>query len=176
MTTEKPVILVDIMKEVSESMLLPNGLTINYQPGRSSQILKGLADLDNSITLKGEKYPLLAMILPVPEKRGISAIYYAKVVIPRIVFAQIVSWDGTEGVFDRYASTAPLKTILYPCYYEFLRRVAWHNNISGSDPNMFEHTKIDNPGTQPVGQGTNDYIDSIEILNLELTLLQSKTC
>lgn len=179
----RDVILVDIMQQVVAAMVplkddgTPTGISsINFQPGRSIQILKSLSDLDNSITLKGEKYPLVAMILPVQERRGISVIYYAKVIIPRIVFAQIVSWDGTESILDRYAPTGVLKTILYPCYYEFLKRVAWHPNIIGSDPYMFEHTKIDNPGTQPVGEGTNDYIDSIEILNLELTLSQFKTC
>lgn len=164
------------MQQIVASMVVPGIPPINFQPGRSVQILKSLTDIDNSINYKGDKYPLIAMILPVPEKRGISAVYYAKVVIPRIVFAQIVSWDGTEPILDRYLPTAPLKTVLYPMYYEFLKRVAWHYNIVGGDPNMFEHTKLDNPGTQPVGQGTNDYIDSIEILNLELTLSQFKTC
>lgn len=156
--------------------VLPSGLTVNFQPGRSIQILQSLTELDNSINFKSEKYPLVAMILPVTERRGISAVYYAEILIPRIVFAQIVSWDGTEAIKERYAPSGVLKTILYPCYYEFLDRVAWHPNIIGSDPNMFEHTKLDNPGTQPVGQGTNDYIDSIEILNLKLTLSQIKTC
>lgn len=171
------VILVDIMQQVVAAMDIPNVTPMNYQPGRSIQILKDLDDLDNSINFKSTKFPLCAMILPVTEHRGISAVYYAEVTIPRIVFAQIVTvWDGTESVLDRYAANGMLKTVLYPCYYEFLRRVAWHPNVIGSDPNMFEHDKLDNPGTQPLGNGTNDYVDSIEIRNLKLTLSQIKTC
>lgn len=170
--TAKPVILIDILREITSSMNIP----VNFQPGRSSQILKSLTDLDNSVNFKGEKYPLVAMVLPVPIHRGITAIYYGAVNIRRIIFAQIVSWDGTESVLERYQDTGVIKSILYPAYYEFMNRVAWHPNIIGSDPYMFEHDLIENPGTQPIGEGLNDYVDTLEIVNLKLTLSQIKTC
>ena len=169
------VILVDIMTEVIQSMSVPNVAPVNYVPGRNAQILKALQQLDNSITLKGLKYPLIAMLMPVREKRGVE--FYASVRIPRIVIAHLTkSGDGNESVLEKYNSDGVFKTILYPCYYEFLKRLAFHRLTNCQDPDSIIHEKMDNPGQQPVGENSNDYIDSIEILNLEITLNQFKTC
>lgn len=132
--------------------------------------------MDNSINFKSEKYPLGAVYLPAIEKRGLSVGFYSHVIIPRIVLAQIVSWDGTEPILERYEDNMSFKTILYPAYYKFLECAANHPQIIEQDPYSFEHTKQDSPGTQPVTKGYNDYVDYIEILNLELTINQIKTC
>src|ERR1035437_1409565 len=93
MTTYEPVILVDIMKAVTDSMSMP----INFQPGSSIQIIKSLNDLDNSITFKDSKYTLIAMVMPLTEKRDSSALYYAKVRIDRIVIATLT--NSTDDVY-----------------------------------------------------------------------------
>lgn len=175
----QPVYLVDVIKSITDAMTVPitgsdpaANYTINFEPGRSYQIIKSLNDLDYSITMKGEKYPLVAMIMPVTERRGTG--FYATAVISRIVIATIT--NSTDDIFTRYQSGGTFKEILYPCYYEFLRRLAWSPYIIGSDPDMFVHTKIDNPGEQPVGNPSTDFIDSIELFNLELIFNQIKTC
>lgn len=169
------VIIIDILQDVVNAMKVPNISTINYQPGRNIQIIKSLADMDTSISYKGNKYPLVSVALPITEKRGLSVGYYAKAKIPRIVIATISS-DPNDDVLARYADDGVFKTILYPCYDEFLNQLAQSKSIVGSDPNSFEHTKMDNPGRQPIGKGSNDFVDTIEILNLELLLNQIKTC
>ncbi len=170
------------MKDVVASMQVVNpvadpsaNFVINYEPGRSIQILRSINELDNSITLKGLVYPLFAMLMPIRERRGSG--FYAEVTIPRIVIATLTQTGmGTEAVLNKYESSGTFKTVLYPLYYEFLKQLGRCKNILGSDPNYFEHTKMDNPGQQPVGEGSSDYIDSIEILDLKLTLIQTKTC
>lgn len=170
-------ILVDIMTEVTSAMVLPVGVgPINFVPGRGFQIIKSLQYKDNSITLKGLKYPLIAMLMPVKEKRGTG--FYANVNIPRIIIAHLTkSGDGNEGVLEKYNSDGVFKTILYPCYYEFLKQLAYHPLVNSGDPDSFIHEKMDNPGQKQESEdGTNDFIDSIEILNLEFILNQFKKC
>lgn len=176
MTTKQPVIVVDFLQEVFNSIVIPNVDPINYQPGKSFQILKSLQENDNSVNFKSLKYPLGAVLLPISERRGTSIAYYAKVIIPRIVFAQILSDDGTESIFDVYEPNGVLKSILYPIYYEFLQKLSEHQIVISGGPDSFEHYKQDNPSVQPVGSGTNDFVVSIQIDNLELTLSQLKFC
>lgn len=173
-------ILVDIFKEVVDSMKVKRDNSplepyyeIFYTVGKEIQILKMLSDRDNSEFLKNQKYPLFCLFLPIKEKRA-NVGWYSKATFPRIVIATIT--NGTDDVLERYKEEGTFKKILYPCYYEFLKRLSLHRNIIGSDPDDFIHTKMDNPGTQPIGQGLNDYVDCIEILDLELQFIQTKTC
>lgn len=171
---KEDVILIDIIGESISRMDVPGISVYNYQPGRVIQIIKTLNDADVSITSKNTKYPLFALFLPIRERRGSSVGHYAKVRIPRLVISTIT--EETDDIFTRYGVSNTFKTILYPCYYEFLNQLAKSRWIIGNDPDAFEHEKMDNPGTQPVGQGSSDYVDSIELLNLELILNQIKTC
>lgn len=163
------VVLVDILDSVVSSM----GVFANFQPGWTSQILRKLVESDESIEFKDYKYPLIAMLMPVSEVRG-SVGYYSNVRIEKIVIATLT--DSTDDVLTRYKDGGTFKSILYPCYNEFLRCLANSPNVVALDKNTFKHTKRDVPGVQPIGQGVKDYIDAIEILNLEIILNQIKTC
>lgn len=176
MTIKQDVVLVKIIQAVVNSMVSPVSNPIHYEPGRSIQILDSLQTNDNSIDYKGLKYPLIAMVLPVKENRSLAG-YYATVSIDRIVLAtHAESFDGVEFVLDKYGVNGTFTKILYPMYNEFLRCLALSPSIIGFDPNSFPHTKMDNPCQQPIGQGLSDYVDTMEILGLELTLTQIKTC
>lgn len=148
-------------------------LTMNYAPGNNNQILKALSELDGSITLDGLKYPLVAVKMPIFEKRG--RMFYAEITIPRIVFATLVKVDEGD-VLPRFKAGGTFKEILYPMYKEFLKRLAMSPNVNCSDPDAFEHIKSDWAGDQPTGKGTNDYIDFIEISDLKLNLIQIQKC
>lgn len=172
---KKPVVIVKILEDVSKVMVPPGFNPINYEAGRSIQILDNLQKSDNSISYKSFKYPLLAVLMPIKERRDLG--YYAKVTIPRIVLAtHVESFDGVEMVMDKYGDTGTFTTILYPMYYEFFRCLARHPEIVGMDADAFPHTKMDNPCQQPIGEGLSDYVDTLEILNLELIINQIKTC
>lgn len=175
-TVKQDVVLVKIIQGVIGFMTSPVVNPIHYEPGRSIQILNSLQDNDNSISYKGFKYPLIAMVLPITEVRALAG-YYATARIERIVFATHVdSFDGVEYVLDKYGVNGTFTKILYPLYYEFLRCLAKHPGIIGMDPDSFPHTKMDNPCQQPIGEGLSDYVDTLEILGLELILNQIKTC
>lgn len=184
MTTKLPVMIPKIIQSVIGSMEVQNPdeilgtfFSINYQPGRMIQILDSLHVLDgSSVEYKSLKYPLFGMVLPVRENRTVAG-YYATVRIDRIIIAALTSSaDGSDLVLDKYGVNGTYTTILYPLYYEFLRRLARHPEVITMEPDSFVHTKMDNPCQQPIGQGLSDYVDTIEILGLELTLNQIKTC
>lgn len=173
MSHSQPVVLVDIFSSVVSSMTVQGISLINFQAGRYLQILKSLADLDMSVSLKDTKFPLIALSMPIKETRDLVG-FYGTAHIKRIVIA--VLSQSTDDVPTRYQTGGTFKETLYPCYYEFLKRLAQSPSIIGNDPDTFKHTKMDNPGMQPTGQGLADYVDTIEILDLEIKLTQIKTC
>ena len=172
MTTKQPVYMVDIFTECCDAMRTGTVLSNAQKPystyGRVIQILDYLQTLNNSISNGGNKYPLIALYQDFPERRGVG--YYAQVTIPKIVIACLTT--DTDSPPDRYYKT--FKPILYHIYYEFLRQLSIHSNIVEREVDLIEHTKWDRIGT--VRDGQSEYIDSIEITNLKLTLSQTKTC
>lgn len=178
-----PLYLVDVMIAVVDAMrveILPatvpkTYMTVHYEPGKSNQIIQSLSTLDNTTTLKGTKYPLLAMLMPVPEKRGGE--FYSEVIIDKIVIAHLTkTGEGSEPVKDKYASDGVFKRVLHPAEEQFLIQLAKHPNVNMGDFNAFEYTRMDIPGDVPLTENTNDFVDSIEIRNLKLILTQSKNC
>lgn len=173
-------VIVDVLGLVVSSMRVvgisdmtkPGSSNINYEPGRNIQIMKTLNDLDNSISYKGNKYPLIAVVLPITETHGSGLQTVAK--IPRIVIAMIS--NSTDDVFTRYQTGGTFESILYPCYREFMNQLRLSPRVVGNDPDLFKFVKLDSPGRQPIGGGTIDYVDCIEILNLEIILNKIKTC
>lgn len=173
-------VVVDVLGSVVAAMRVagisdmskPGASNINYEPGRNIQIMKSLNDLDNSISYKGNKYPLIGVVLPIPETHSSGFLTVARV--PRIVIAMIS--NSTDDVFTRYQTGGTFKSILYPCYREFMKQLTLSPRVVGNDPDLFKFTKLDSPGSQPVGQGVTDYVDTIEILNLEIILNKIKNC
>jgi len=176
MTEVQDPVLVNIFKGVVASMVVVGFDQIHYEPGRSINILESLSSLDNSITMKGLKYPLVAVKLPIRERRGQG--YYSTTIIERVVLANhvLTTNEASEFVIEKYYESGNFTKVLYPLYREFFRCLALNPFIVGFEPQAFVHTKMDNPGQQPIGEGLSDYVDSIEILNLELTTTQIKNC
>ena len=174
---KQDVILVNVIRDIVAAMRVTGISTdissgINYQAGRQLQILKSLNDNDNSVSYKDTKYPLIALRLPIREKCGSG--FYSIATVPSVIIATLS--NGTDDITTRYEDGGSFKSVLYPCYYEFLNRLAQSKSIIGSDPGNFQHQKMDNPGQQPIGEGSSDYVDYIEILGLVLTLNQIQTC
>lgn len=149
------------------------GKHLDYQPGRSTQIQTELQKIVQATvaSTKAGKYPLVALFQDIPEQRGGSG-YYATVTIPKISIAVLTVQQ--DPVLKRYDTN--FRPTLYPIYYEFLRQLCRHKNIVANDPNAIVHTKYDRPGHQPAGSNMNDYVDAIEISNLQLTFKQTKLC
>jgi hypothetical protein len=174
-----PLYIVDIIGEVVKAVDAVLYPTLNkhilYEYGRSIQILQQLRQLNDSITQKNTKYPLVALFQPFPEDSNTD--YYASVKFPKITIATLT--QSTDPVSKRYDKT--FKAILYPIYQEFLRQLVKHKNIVANDPGAISHKHWDVPGSEPAsdqikGANFNDIVDSIIIQDLQLTFKQIKKC
>src|SRR6185437_6361972 len=169
----QPLYIVDILGEVVKAVddvLFPVlNKHILYYYGRPIQILTKLQKLNGSITLKDTKYPLFAVFQDFPEQTGTG--YYAVVKFPKISIAMLSNL--TDEPQARMTKT--MKPVLYPIYGEFLRQLAKHTNVVGNDPGAFQMVKWDRFGSEAEAK-LNDYIDAIELQNLELTFKTVTKC
>lgn len=171
--TKQSVIVVDEFREIVNSLPLfsVNGASIpvSFMHGHPEEIEANLIEITQLQGYNGMvKYPLIALFQDFPEEMGDAGGYYGRVTIPKIIIATIT--DNTYKSEQRYNAT--FKPVLYPIYYAFMDKIAKHRGFIVADVASIRHTKIDRLyyGTQYAGQGLNDYVDAIEISNLQLTL------
>ncbi|HEY4288266.1 MAG TPA: hypothetical protein VGN00_14275 [Puia sp.] len=170
-----PIVIVKIILEVvaaTSTVVAPLvGGVLDYQPGRASQIKAELEKISDAIAqaTRAGRYPLIALFQDIPEQMGSG--YDVVVTIPKISIAMLTV--QTDPVLKRYESTFPK---LYIIYKEFLRQLTRHKNIVAGDPGAILHTKMDRPGDKPELTGFNDYLDAIELSNLQLTFRQVNKC
>lgn len=179
MAIKSSIIIVDVFDEVVSSMnkaLNLQDINVNYNYGRQPQILKKLQLLNNSITLKNNKYPLMALFMPFKEVMGND--YYTNVTFPKIVIAALS--NNTDSPEKRYQNT--FKTILYPVFEEFKKQICKHRNIVNQNSDYLVFKKQDNPGSPPPQKDSSggivfgDYVDAIEIYDLQLTFQLNQNC
>lgn len=182
-----PMPIVDMFAEVVEatknSILTtlqdadPNIETINYMYGHPVEIMQTLADMERDTEYRAKKFPVIILFQDFNENRGNNAGNYATVSLNiAIAFSTQPSLISSE----RY--TQVFKPILYQLYHEFMKQVANYDgfNISRTVTKL-EHTKIDRVFWGKNGLYGNDgnkfadYLDAIEIQNLNLTI-KNKIC
>lgn len=171
-------ILRPIVSKVSEK-LLPSlkafdpGITaVHYDYGHLLEIVETLSQ---KTTAGGDfaykKYPLVALLLDVPEEHGREIGVYAKYRL-HIIIAR-----GTKPTFkaperDEYN----FRPVLMPIYLEFIRQLKASKAFSILDEYSIPNEKINRyywgrdglAGKE--GNVFNDWVDCIEIKNLELKL------
>lgn len=172
--TQPPLFIVDIIGEVVSAvdakMFSKLDKHINYDHGSTIQIQTELQKLNQSVTLKNTKYPLIAVFQGFPE--SIATGGYMPVTFPAITIATLTT--STDSTKKRYEKT--YRTILYPIYQEFLRQLPRHRNVVGNCADIFGGKKIDYPGSIPVDKTMNEYIDAIEIQGLQITFKYVQNC
>jgi len=171
------VIVFDIFKDIVSKMKVYDAsgslIELNFQAGRTKQVLKTLNDFDESTSLKNKKYPLIALFFPFVENRNGTG-FYSNLKIPKISISYLS--DGTSDISERFSENGTFKKFLYPCYYELLKQITFNKNVIEQDEDDIKHKKIDNPQVIPIEPGSTDYIVSIDILDLEIKLNQTNTC
>lgn len=172
---EIEVFIPDVIQSVVSAMRVPvypatnpvTYYTINYQPGRHIQIIDALKSLSGG-SLDSLKYPLIAVVMPIPEDSGSG---FLEVTFREIVIAYLTkTGTNSEKVMDKYSSDGVFKNILKPCLREFIKNLAFSTFTNMGDPDAYEFTFEENPSQQPIGQGMTDYVDIIKILNLKATI------
>lgn len=170
--SQSSVTIVDVFTGITDKMkvsLATSSISLNFSYGRSIQILTSLQKMNNSVDAarRNAKYPLFALFMPFDEIVGGD--YYVNVKFPKIVIAALS--NGTDTPETRYEKT--FKNILYPVYQEFLNQLGRCPYIVLQNDSYIPHRKRDNPGSPPPkdagGIQFNDYVDAIEIYDLQLT-------
>jgi len=164
--------IVTLIQQVVSAMVVSGISSINFQPGRSLQIITSLIESDNSITHKAEKYPLIALLTPVQVARTEDG-FYGRVRIPVITIAAYSSL--TSPVLDRYANGGTFLAQLYPLYYEFLKQLSINEVVVNEDFGTFKHTLEEDPGVQDIPK-TTDFVDCLNIKDLEFYIIQKINC
>jgi len=173
------VFTVDVLSSVVSAMQVEKtpGVfwSINFEPGLNFQIIEALKVKDGT-SYASLKYPLVAAVMPISERPSSG---FLEVTIPRIVFAYFTKTGGNaEFVKDKYSSDGVLKTILRPCFREFMNRLAWSTYTNMGDPNAYEYTYREVLSQREIADELpNDFVEIIEVTNLKITIFhQIKTC
>lgn len=175
----QPVYIVDIIKDAVEQTsikLLPTlqGIQptitgVHYLFGHAVEIKSRLQELNESTTLKFNKYPLIALFQDFVEKVSSNNLI-------NVNLQFIIGFHSEQTMYfeDRYANV--FKPILYPIYYEFLKQLANTKGIINVVNETIPHEKLDRPHWgNPAQYGNTGYIftdvlDAIEIRSLNLTI------
>lgn len=165
-----------IVERTSAALTVAEGLTCYYQHGHPLEIVESLQEMTKNPDASETKYPLIALFQDFPEKKGTNnsdAELKLNLIIANLTQPQLKAPD-------RYVQN--FKPILIPIYYEFLKQIAKSGYFREDNSIKLLHTKIDRLywgrsglfGNQK--NLFNDYIDCIEIVDLQLNLKQNTFC
>lgn len=163
--------VVEAMEVIDPSAETPTNFSIRFDAGRAVQVVEGLLVVDGSKANKNSKYPLVALFTPIKVRKVENSKFLVEI---RLITIAAYS-DQNTAVIDRYRAGSTFVDVLYPCYLEFLNQLSLHEAVTIMDADSFEHTLEEDPGVQVV-QGTNDFIDCINIHNLNFYINNFKTC
>jgi len=173
-------IIESVVDDVREDYTPPSGFDPDapfYMYGHPIEIINTLMEKEKSGTLKFKKYPLIALFQDFEEDKGEEQSINARVSL-NIVIAVMTDPDYRSE--DRYTNT--FKPVLYPLYNKLLEKIAASGYFQVA-PGNIRHRKIDRVYWGRTGlygnEGNifNDYIDAIEIENMELSIYNdTKIC
>lgn len=168
----------DILKTVVAAVAVKLGTDVFFDHGHYAEVVKNLAYKDMAASVKDKKYPLVWLVMDYDED-----IYPNPSVYSSIPALQIIIAAPTNNTWTQDERDVNFKTNLYPVYAALIDQLAKTKEFGMPNRKMLAHKKTDRPywgGSQdPNGNNTanlfNDYIDAIQIRNLNLKI-QEKFC
>lgn len=163
--------LFDIISDVVSATKTALGLTVlNYLYGSEEQIVKDLIQMASARTQEAQKYPVVCLINDFTSQVGNDRDEYAQANV-HLMIATATSKDYHQT--ERYSIS--FKLTLLPIYQEFLYQLGRSTALNVDDYNTIPHRtrdRLDIGEKQLItdGQGAIDFIDAIEILDLELRI------
>lgn len=162
--------IVDVFMSLQDGVQSRFGSSVNFMYGHPVEIVGQLQQMTG--IYEAEKWPLVALFQDFEEKKGDSLSIESSVNL-NIIIAQMTLPTLTSP--ERYEQT--FKPVLYPLYEAFINQVALSGQFSEREPGLIKNVKIDHvywgkKGLYGSSANTfNDYIDAIEIKDLQLKLL-----
>lgn len=151
------------------------GIAVQYLWGHPIEIIETLRQMSRDKSTEEDKFPLIALFTDYTETRGTDP-SIDSVVRLHFIIATLTRPDYTA--VER--ATNNFKPVLYPLYDQFLKSVIASGYYKNSSWQNIQHTKTDrffwgrNGLYLNTGNVFDDYIDCIELDNMELTVL--RTC
>lgn len=170
----KPVYIVEEMAAVVAKVATKLATPVYYMYGHPLEIVGRLQEKANSTTMKATAFPLVCLFTDIPEDNGDNVGFYAK---DRLNIVICTSTTQTYTSEERTANT--FKPILYPIKVELLKQITAYPNFTVNGELKFRSWDRYFWGRQglygSVANPFNDYIDAIEIQNLQITI-KNKIC
>lgn len=174
----------EVLTEIIENETAALGTSmitgINYQYGHRLELIETLIQLDKGGSPSNVmKYPLVYLVMDFSEARGSQDGVYAEVKLNIVIAHQT---DNTDKITDRYRKV--FKPVLYPIYYSLIEQIAAHHLVLQGNEDKIQHVKIDRgywgrtalQGAGTTGNKLTDYVDAIELQNVDLKLYYLQTC
>ena len=179
------IIIKDLIKDVVQSVSAdltaelqvydPLITGVHYMAGHPLEITQRLTERGNDNVLKFSKYPLVGLLMDIQEQHGQQIGYFnvrLNLIIARATASDLI-------VDQRYDKN--FKPVLYPIYEAFINKLVTfsygkYKPFNNSSVQELRHDKYDRVfwGKESfMGNTSNyfkDYIDAIEIRNLELSV------
>jgi len=158
----------DICKKVSEKLKFE----IHYQHGHPVEIIETLQQREDSTTLRFKKYPAIFLFQDFTETMGELGIASNA----KLHILIVAATDRDYKASQRYEKN--FKPTLYPIYFELLNQIFKSGKVMVSSANKIIHTKMDrlfwgrNGLYKNDANVFNDYLDAIEITDLQLKFYQ----
>ncbi len=169
----EPVYIVDLFREIVEKTSTAFGQACHYEHGHPLEIVETLKELTANPEGSAGKYPLIALFQDFEEQRGLDGTE-ARVRL-HLIIATLT--DNTMKATQRY--DVSFKPLLYPIYQEFLKQTGRSHFFREENPDKLLHSKYDRLYWGRNGlfgndnNVFNDYIDCIEIKDLQLNVKQN---
>jgi hypothetical protein len=150
---------------------------IQFMYGHPLEIVKRLQEQSGSTTGSSSKFPAIILFADFKIERGARLDMYGTTKLNLIIA------NDTQPQFyaeDRYREN--FIPILYPIYTEFMIQLRNHKQFEFKSQDEIKHTLIERLfwGREGlygnVGNEFNDFIDCIEIQNLEITIRKKRNC
>jgi len=143
--------------------------TYNFLYGPVHEIVSTLKDMSLNAEQCAGKYPLIALLTDIEERRDNPG-FYAEI-NANLIIATITEQSYVAS--QRYSQI--LIPLLMPIYSELLSQIIISRYFMAEDTSLVPHTKVDrlNWGHSQLfsdDQGGVDFIDAIEIKNLNLKI------
>ena len=169
------VYLIDELRTVAQNTRAALDLqTLTYIFAPVDEIEHEIATLNKNGTQADYIYPLVAVATDIQENKGTSSGVYSVVTVPQIIFAVRTNKDYPAK--QRYERS--IKQILQPVYSEFINQIHRTGLFRTQSRELIPHTKTDRMSwgkfqTWSENQKSVDYIDAIEVNNLELVIIRN---
>lgn len=157
-------IIEDVIDEVRSSYTPPSSFDSEspfYEYGHPLEIVNTLSEKEKNGTFKFKKYPMIALFQDFREGKGVNQAINASTELNMVI---CVNTSKDFKSKERYTNT--FKTVLYPLYNLFISKLMDSPYIQQG---VIPHDKYDRPyWGREEKHVFSDYIDAIEIQNLEL--------